>query len=122
MELIGSDAFSQVLDELALEASADFDAQAMSDVYADYVNGVLQTGGEFALDRLACGMRACLGQAFPLSGEADWNRYGLYALRDGGPPMYAVMADRFLGPDGHLFYQFVFTIDPESPGIVISSP
>lgn len=122
MELIGSDAFSQALDDLALEASADIDAQAMSDVYADYVDGLLQTGGEFALDRLACGMRACLGQAFPLIDEADWHRFGLYALRDGGPPMYAVMADRFQGADGNLFYNFVFTIDPESPGMVISSP
>jgi hypothetical protein len=122
MELIGSDDFSQALDELALEASADIDAKAMSDVYRDYVESVLQAGGEFALDRLACGMRACLGQAFPLVDEADWHRFGLYALRDGGPPMYAVMADRFQGADGNLFYHFVFTIDPESPGMVISSP
>lgn len=122
MELIGSDDFSQALDELALEASADIDAKAMSDVYRDYVEGVLQAGGEFALDRLACGMRACLGQAIPLVDEADWHRFGLYALRDGGPPMYAAMADHFRGPEGSLFYHFVFTIDPESPGIVVSSP
>lgn len=118
--MVGSGDFVDVMDELAREAYGDFDAQALSDVYGGYVSGILARRGGFALDRLVCGMRLCMGRAIALSGEADWRPLNLFP--HDGPPMYASVGGTYTGPDGTVFYQFLFTTDPQSPGFVVPSP
>lgn len=122
MELLDSDTFSEAVDEMAWDASRDLDAQALTEIYRDYAARILEAGGEFLLDRLVCGLRVCVGQALALSDEARWELHGLYAAGSDGPPMYASAYHAFVTPDGRTFYRFMFTIDPESRGIVVGTP
>ena len=120
MEMVGSGEFEHVLDELAREAYGDFDAQDLSDVYRDYVASILAERGDFALERLVCGMRICMGRAVALESGANWLPLNL-SWRD-GPPMYAAADGTFTRPDGTTVYQFLFTTDPESRDFVIPTP
>lgn len=120
MEMVGSDEFGEVIDELAREAYGDFDAQDLTDVYAGYVNSLIQSRGGFALERLVCGMRICMGQVIALGSEANWQPLNLF--RNDGPPMYASADGTYTRPDGTVVYQFLFTTDPGSRGFVIPTP
>lgn len=120
-DVLGSDDFLDAFHELAADSMADNDALALTDVYADFAEQAFGRHGQFALDRMACGLRMCMGQAVALSDQAIWSLHGLDRL-EGGPPMPASAAGVWIGPNGQRFYQFLFTNDPESRGLVVSGP
>lgn len=122
--LLESEAFGETVDEMAWDASRDRDAQALTDLYREYVDRILRAGGGFVLDRIACGLRLCVGQALAIIDEAKWHVHGLYGseLDPNGLPMYASTYNSFVTPDGRTFFRFMFTIDPSSPGIVVGGP
>lgn len=122
-QAFGTEQFGASLERLQQQSFESPAANELSNIYQGYLSQrFAESGGHFSLNAFACGMRVCMGEAWQMSEEGNWNTNGLYSFGQEGPPMHASIYDSFESDSGQLIYQFLFTTDPDSTGIALPSP
>ena len=86
----GAEEFDVILSELEQQSQMDPLSSELTDVYRDFLNNdpSLDDHGP-VMDRLACGLRICIGESF--AGQEHWDQ-AMMRMRDGAaPPSFAML-------------------------------
>jgi len=111
--------FDAVLDRLEEESMSDPLALELTDAYERFMNQRLDGAhGDFRMDRLACGLRTCVGESFVDPGLWD---AALTRWQDGyGPPRYAISDWPIRDQGGNIVgHRIIFSTDPENDSISV---
>lgn len=119
LQMASPEEFDAVLDRLESQGMSDPLALELTDAYEQFMNlGLDGEHGDFQMDRLACGLRTCIGESF--ADPALWDAALAHWQEGYGPPLYAVSEWPIQGPGGTTTgHRIIFSTDPENNSISI---
>lgn len=119
LQMASPEEFDAVLDRLESEGMSDPLALELTEAYERFMNqGLDGEHGDFQMDRLACGLRTCIGESF--ADPALWDAALAHWQEGYGPPLYAISEWPIQGPGGTTMgHRIIFSTDPENNSISI---
>lgn len=119
--ILGSDAFASTLESLEQQMMQDPLAEALTNTYRDSIERQLaaQTDG-LQVDRLACGLRICMGSIHSQGlTDEDWAAWLDAFGHNPETPHYTLVDQTIDLGDDVAEHRLVFSTDPESNAIVV---